>query len=347
MKVYCLYGPYNMWPITSRLYNGCGLYTFTVDGVRPGEAIKHASDTSVVPRDVPLEHKANWEKQKCINGVKALAPDGVPVRTFNHISDDIQLVSFSHLRINEQLTKFEDLDSATRKRIWGILYEDKVVDYNPAITLTYPDKNVFLIPSLITPPYNPGNVLTPEERLQMTVEQCISIKKNNPDNIIVLMEASKINFYHLERLYPHIDKLILFDNNSESIHNVHLHKTLGEANLLYKTYPLVKDAKFIVKLGNRYKLLDSFDLTKLPTDKISLCIFPSHYSREGIMEPVCYMIPFSCYNQMAEFYHYIMSGNMHNDIEHTLYRFFSNRPINVLDRLHVIGYSACAMYNLI
>jgi hypothetical protein len=346
-----------MWNITKRLYKNSQLYTLTWDESSPAKdmnVLQHKTDTTPVPVEIICNGRVEWEKNRSIHILKEMMGSTIPmsIGTFNRISDDIELISNSHVKVKDQILALSNVSLQDRQKIWSLLYTN-VYDFSDNITLSFPEKNVFFIPSFICPSENPLNILSSEERLEMTIEQCTSIRNNSPNNIIILMDSSHLSFYHLEKLHKHVDLLILFETDKISNNLSSSNKSLGETYVLYKCFSRLFSFKTFIKLGNRYKLLSKFDVDNFPKDKTSWHCTPQQFtwSKHGALDTVCYIVPFSCRETLSNFYNHIMTQGLFIDIEHSSYQYFcpnnNTSNINIITPVNAVGYSAAALYNLV
>jgi hypothetical protein len=181
------------------------------------------------------------------------------------------------------------------------------------IDLTYTEKmehiyngetygKVFMIPSVINISDNPiaitnhRSIYTPDERLQQTVEQCISIRKHTgPNDRIFILEGSFLNLYQIKKLQNVCDNLILFayDTEANKYANISTNKSIYEVYVLEFMLRRITEFTHFFKFGGRYSLTSKCNLKKFIINRPIFREIPAEvtWSKKSIMCTVLYSFP--------------------------------------------------------
>lgn len=184
----------------------------------------------------------------------------------NSYTESVQIISDTHVKINEKVYTIKDLDFEVRKKLFKMLYNDKVCDFKNF----YPDskffqnKKIFFVISVMNLVKTDRSVFTPEERLKQTQKQIQSIKEKVENSASILLETSSLTFSQMKKLNS--DFLILYDKDPQTYFYAHEHpgKHITEAYMLTQIIPMFKniDYSHFCKFGARYHLHKSFDEKK-------------------------------------------------------------------------------------
>lgn len=356
-KAIGLFGPYNMWYVTRRCYNNinANFYSLTYDDnpEPPCDSVRYETIDKFPEKFVTI-NGSKYEILPFISIIRLLSmmhpnkPD--IIRTFNHISDNIEIISHSHVRIMTNNSKciksISELSVEDRRKIWSSIYPnvyDIVDDENIEIV---GGDYIFAISSCITPLVTNGGIMPHEERLRSTVEQVQSIRKICPQSKIFLLESSNLNFDDIERLYDYVDYIFLFEKNPINNKLARRNKSLGESYVIHSLLKRLSSYKFFIKFSGRYKLLNKFKLSNLSIDKPTFRVTTKDktWSGKGVCESILYSIPYKFHQHLLKLLESIVKGHLHIDIEHMLYMYFCPDDdlshINNVEELNVIGQMA-------
>lgn len=362
MRIFGLYGPRNMWHITMRAYLETDkIYGLTYDDKddQLSECIQTTQVEKPTPQGYICNNRGAYESDLSINILKQMIGEDAnqaTFRTFNHISDDIELLSNTHIRMGGEIKHLSQATPLERKQLWDSLYPNvRDVAHQEQVEIeTKPDDEIFAIVSCMDPIIkNSNNIISIDERLEMTLEQCRSIKRQCPKAKIILLELSLLPFHFLEQLCPLIDHIWLFDANSVSREFARSHKSLGEAYVTANLLTSLSTFNLFIKMTSRYKLLKRFDIQNLSKEKCTFKYTPKEltWSNQGALDSVCYSVPHREKNKIVSLLHNLLSGGLHIDIEHSLFKYLcpdgNPNSIQVSHQLDVIGYSAASLYNLL
>jgi len=143
-------------------------------------------------------------------------------------------------------------------------------------------KNLVLITSIIDIPKdkplsysNKRSIYSREERFEDTKGTIESIKKYIPNNIIIIVECSKLRNYENEYFENNCDYIINLWENKELHDNIFgISKSLGEGLMMIKAleYIIKKDIIYdnLYKISGRYKINNNFNYDNFNNNN---CIF--------------------------------------------------------------------------
>ena len=346
-RIIGLYGPHNMWYVTRRslTLSDIDVYSLTYDDNE--EAPCKSLVYGILPRGTPtyyLTHdRENYEKDVSTKLLLEMMDPFKPecIRTFNSITDNIEIVSHTHLKVENRIISLNDLTVNIRRKIWDLIYPkvfDIVGDESSTSYLQEIQSNdyVFAISSCITPLIVNGGIMPHEERLRSTIEQVKSIRKVCPQAKIFLLESSAINFDDIERLYDHVDYIFLFQKNVINDRLARTDKSLGESYVLHSLLKRLLSYKLFIKVSGRYKLLNSFKVENLSVEKPTFRITPKEitWSKRGVCESILYSIPYQCHKRLMDLLAQICRGHLDIDIEHCLYKCFC--PGDDMSNIHQV-----------
>jgi hypothetical protein len=261
----------------------------------------------------------------------------------------IEIVSNLCVRINGSvLQNIYTINSEWRKVLFSLLFNNKVVNYED-ISIIEPKNDVaFFIPSVINTSNKPldyspyRSVFTVEERLQQTINQCLSLPKD-VDSFVC--EGSHLDLNHLEKL-SQCTTVVLFNNlNSEGYYyaNECLNKSMYEIHVMCY---MLKNTDYLwsFKFGGRYSISNTFLLSELiRSDKLSLKLISKNYSygKKDIVECILYLIPILYKNKIIQLFEEMLQTGT-GSIETLLYDAIINNniPYYELEMLNIIGYDA-------
>jgi hypothetical protein len=170
-------------------------------------------------------------------------------------------------------------------------------------------------------------VFSSEERIQQTIKQCESIKKQIPTATIVLLESSNLNLNDLYRLSLHTNFIVLFYLDSAlQTHSTGQSKNKNLSEIYVSLYmtKLLSGQTFghLVKFGGRYRLTSDFSPLEFFRDKPVIKTLDSQYSysHRSVGESILYSIPNSYLGKYSELLHNAYSNiRQYIDIEHALF----------------------------
>ena len=350
-KVIGLYGPYNMWYVAKRSYTTpVDIYALTYDdnSSPPCPAIKYQILDRGTPTSRLTDRRDEYERDVATKLLLAMMNPVIPasIRTFNSITDDIEIVSHSHVRMKGTIRALSELGIDDRRLIWSLIYP-RVYDITDETTITFPESlsTIFAISSCLTPLIDNGGIMPHEERLRSTIEQATTIRRNCSTATIFLLESSPINFDDIERLYELVDYIFLFQKNPTNELLARTNKSLGESYVIYSLLRRLPPYTLFIKMSGRYKLLYRFKLEDLSLEKPTFRVTPKEitWSGRGVCESILYSMPYVYHAQLLGMLQRIYTQGSYIDIEHELYRCFCPSDdvskIHMIDELHVIGNS--------
>ncbi|NTU71286.1 MAG: hypothetical protein HGB10_05655 [Coriobacteriia bacterium] len=144
--------------------------------------------------------------------------------------------------------------------------------------------------------YSPTrSVYTAEERLTQTLESVASVRERAPGAHVVVAENSELADVERSALAEAADRLLEYasDESAAALRDGN-YKGASEVDVLLRTLADIGDLPFtrLFKLSGRYRLTDSFELDRFPTDRIGAYASGNGYTT------VLYSIPAA----MADFY---------------------------------------------
>jgi hypothetical protein len=353
MNIIGLYGAYNMWYISKRSLDLDNIifYTFTFDDEKPPCRSRcHTYLEYGTPNEFLNNGREEYEKKIAEKTLLEMMLDNKPsfIRKFNAISEDIELLSHTHVKINldsstPQIRSLSDLDISTRRIIWDKLYPNVFDIVSTTKIEIEPSDYVFAVSSCITPLISNGGIMPKEERLRSTIEQLKSIRKTCPSAKIFLLESSALNFDDIERLYDLTDYIFLFEKNDINKSLASLNKSYGESYVIHSLLRMLPKYKLFFKFSGRYKLLNQFSIDRHSLEKPTFRITPKNitWSKQGVCESILYSIPYDYHASLLKLLVNVFVGRQYIDIEHGLYQCFCKNDdiskIHNLDELYVIG----------
>jgi hypothetical protein len=138
---------------------------------------------------------------------------------------------------------------------------------------------VFVVTSVLRPARpviaygRPRSVFDGDERLRQTLETIESIRRHAPEAPIVLVEASAVSDGEWKELAALVERPLRLDHDRRAVRlRDGLSKAAGEAYMLLAVQPLLEASSYdlAIKVSGRYRLSESFDLDRLPRDRIAL-----------------------------------------------------------------------------
>jgi len=204
-----------------------------------------------------------------------------------------------------------------------ILYENDNLDIE-----TTDDSIIFCITSMIHLT-NDMSTNSSEDRLQQTLETIKSIKEKVPKALIILLEGSNISSYEISKLYPNVNKIMLFESEeSKCYFNT---KSYGEVYKLLTISKKLENIPFnkVFKISGRYYLNDNFNIDNFGSD------ITGNIIKDEYLLNILYSVDKNIFIHYKNLFTHLINNNITYDIEH--YLFLSDLKINTIEKLGVSG----------
>jgi hypothetical protein len=220
------------------------------------------------------------------------------------------------------------------------------------------DKPLFLVSSIIHPPNIPtGNlkrsIFSDDERLEQTIKTCKSIINQFEDANILLLELSELTSEEIERLSPHVTKIILYHEHSlTKEYSSRSNRSAGELFSLREIVKLLDEnsCSMLYKLSGRYELSDMFKTKNYSNEKITFRkgtfgLFPRQ-KKTKIPSPndtyyytVLYSVPNHLIRKYGEFLEksWKKLNKKDQDMEHIFFQMFDKNFVRTVSNLGCYG----------
>jgi hypothetical protein len=193
---------------------------------------------------------------------------------------------------------------------------------------TKDDSIIFCITSMIHLT-NGIRTHSPEDRLQQTLQTIKSIKEKVPEALIILLEGSSISPYEISKLYPNVNRIMLFESEESKYYfNT---KSYGEVYKLLTISKKLENIPFnkVFKISGRYYLNDNFNIDNFGSD------ITGNIIKDEYLLNVLYSVDKNIFIHYKNLLAHLINNNIKYDIEHSM--FISDLKINTIQKLGVSG----------